>query len=120
VTERTEPFVQALRAARPGTPIVLLDNVAYPAGAILPASRELVRRKNEALRAAFERLTADGVTGLHHVNGALLLGTDGEATVDGTHPTDLGFLRIADALEPLLRRLTERPAADGELGFCTF
>ncbi|MFM9009452.1 MAG: SGNH/GDSL hydrolase family protein [Planctomycetota bacterium] len=114
VTERTEPFVRALRAARPDSPIVVVDNVAYPAGAILPASRELVRRKNDALRAAFERLTADGVTGLHHVNGALLLGTDGDATVDGTHPTDLGFLRIADALEPLLRRLTERPAADGE------
>jgi len=114
VTERTEPFVRALRAARPATPIVLVDNVAYPAGAILPASRELVRGKNDALRATFERLTAEGVTGLHHVAGGPLLGTDGEATVDGTHPTDLGFLRMADALEPLLRRLAERPAAGGE------
>jgi len=23
--------------------------------------------------------------------------------VDGTHPTDLGFMRMADALEPVLR-----------------
>ena len=28
----------------------------------------------------------------------------GEGTVDGTHPTDLGFLRMADAIEPTLRR----------------
>ena len=28
----------------------------------------------------------------------------GEATVDGTHPTDLGFARMADAIEPTLRR----------------
>jgi hypothetical protein len=34
------------------------------------------------------------------------LGEDGEDTVDGSHPTDLGFLRQAEAfrngLEPLL------------------
>jgi hypothetical protein len=38
--------------------------------------------------------------------GDNLLGDDGEATVDGSHPTDLGFVRQADrfqeALEPLL------------------
>jgi lysophospholipase L1-like esterase len=32
------------------------------------------------------------------------LGSDGEATVDGTHPTDLGFMRMADAIEPTLHR----------------
>jgi lysophospholipase L1-like esterase len=36
--------------------------------------------------------------------GAGLLGGDGEATVDGTHPTDLGFMRIAEALRPVLER----------------
>jgi lysophospholipase L1-like esterase len=41
---------------------------------------------------------------LHYVPGESLLGEDGEATVDGTHPTDVGFLRIADALEPVLRK----------------
>jgi hypothetical protein len=34
-----------------------------------------------------------------------LLGSDGEATVDGSHPTDLGMMRYAQALEPDLRKL---------------
>jgi hypothetical protein len=32
-----------------------------------------------------------------------LLGDDGLGTVDGTHPTDLGFFRQANALEGPLR-----------------
>jgi hypothetical protein len=36
------------------------------------------------------------------VPGDPLFGDDGEATVDGTHATDLGFLRLAQALAPVL------------------
>ncbi|MBT3290054.1 MAG: hypothetical protein HN380_22110, partial [Victivallales bacterium] len=28
-----------------------------------------------------------------------------EATVDGTHPTDLGFIMMADALAPVIARI---------------
>jgi len=103
VTERTEPFVKALRKARPNTPIILVENIQYQAGAFLPGPRQSYVDKNNALRAAYERLKAEGVTGLHYVPCDALLGDDGEATVDGTHPNDLGFMRMADALEPALR-----------------
>ena len=59
--------------------------------------------KNAAFRAAYEQLVADGVAGLTYVEGEPLLGDDGEATVDGTHATDVGFLRMAEALTPILR-----------------
>ena len=29
-------------------------------------------------------------------------------TVDKCHPTDIGFLRMADMMEPLLRRILEK------------
>jgi hypothetical protein len=109
VTERTEPFVTALRTARPDTPIVLVENIAYQAGAFLPGAKASYVDKNAALRAAYERLTEKGIQGLSYVPGETLLGSDGEATVDGTHPTDLGFQRIADALEPVLRKALETP-----------
>lgn len=107
ITERTEPFVTALRAARPDTPIVLVENIAYQAGAFLPGAKASYTDKNTALRAAYERLTEKGVTGLFYLPGETLLGNDGEATVDGTHPTDLGFQRMADAFEPVLRKALE-------------
>jgi hypothetical protein len=37
------------------------------------------------------------------VDGETLLGDDGDATVDGVHPTDLGFWRMATVLEPILK-----------------
>lgn len=100
---RTEPMVRQIRAAHPDVPIVLVEDRAY-ANNPFDAGR---RRRNEgnwkAFRAAYERLVADGVTGLSYLEGADLLGDDGEATVDGSHPTDLGFMRQADAFEPVLR-----------------
>ncbi len=103
VAERTEPVVRILRRSRPETPILLVEDRTY-ANAFLVSSRQ--RRNAEsraALRAAFERLTAAGVPRLYYLTGDQLLGADGEDTVDGSHPTDLGFVRQADAFERALR-----------------
>ena len=104
ITARTEPFVTALRKAKPDTPIVLVENISYQAGYFLPGTRQSYTDKNKALRAAYDGLAAKGIAKLSYVPGETLLGGDGEATVDGTHPTDLGFQRIADTLEPVLRK----------------
>lgn len=103
VAERAEPLVKTLREAHPATPIVLVENVPYQSGWFLPGPRQSYEDKNAALEAAYERLTSAGVAGLHYVPCDGLLGHDQEGTVDGTHPTDLGFLRMADAIEPALR-----------------
>ena len=53
-----------------------------------------------------ERRRRAGDRGVHFLDGSGLLGVDWyECTVDGCHPTDLGFRRIADFLEPELRRI---------------
>lgn len=105
VTERIEPFMHVLRAARSETPIVLVENVAYTDTHVHRERRTTYQAKNAALRAAYERLMKAGVEHLHYVPSDGLLGDDDEATVDGTHPTDLGFVRMVDAFEPVLRRL---------------
>jgi hypothetical protein len=105
VVKRTEPFVMTLRKARPDTPIILLESAGYLAGWFLPRQRSLYEPSNKALRDAYNRLAAKGVGGLWYVPRESLLGADGEDTVDGLHPSDLGFLRMADALEPLLRQV---------------
>lgn len=105
VTERTEPMVHTLRRAHPQAPIVLVEDRTYTNARFAPRLQERNRTSREAYRAAYERLVAAGVKNLHYVPGGPLLGDDGEATVDGSHPTDLGFLRMADYLEPFLRPL---------------
>jgi len=102
VAERAEAFVKILRRARPGTPIVLVENVTYQNAEFVSARRDSYTSKNAELRQVYKRLMDSGIRNLHYVPGDDLLGHDGEATVDGTHPTDLGFLRMAEALQPVL------------------
>ena len=105
VAERTEPLVRQLRKARAQTPIVLVEDRSYTNSPLMPGQRQGQAAKRAALRAAYDRLVAAGVKGLVYVEGEHLLGDDGEACVDGSHPSDLGMFRMADALEPVLKGL---------------
>jgi hypothetical protein len=106
VATRVEPFVLRLRRARPDTPILLVEDRTYADAFWNPDRAARNRESRAALREVFDRLQAQGVSGLHYLPGDLLLGNDGEDTVDGSHPTDLGFFRQAEAfrkaLEPIL------------------
>ncbi len=105
VEERTEPGVRMLREAHPDTPILLVEDRNYPQGFLLPSPRERNQSSQAALRAAFQRLQKAKVPHLYYLPAAQLLGDDGEATTDGSHPSDLGFVRQAKAFEKPLRKM---------------
>jgi hypothetical protein len=77
----------------------------------MPGQAEANRTNREALRHAYEALQEEGVAGLHYLEAGVQLSTDGEDTVDGSHPTDLGFMRQADAFEAALLPLVAEPSA---------
>lgn len=110
VSERTIPFVRALRSARPDTPIVLVEDRSFTGSSFQKRQRDRQSKSRAALRSAFETLTKEGIQGLTYLEGANLLGHDGEGAVDGSHPTDLGFMRQAKAFEPVLREVLDQPA----------
>ena len=104
VVPRLERFIEILRAAHPKTPIVLVENVPYPDGEFVGPRGEHYTKSNARLRELYQRLVRAGDKNLLYVPAMGLIGADGEGTVDGTHPTDLGFMRMADAIEPALKR----------------
>jgi lysophospholipase L1-like esterase len=103
IKERAEPFVRALRAKRPNTPILLVEDRTGPAAPLQPNMQKLHANRRANLRAAYEDLKKDDPH-LSYLEGAHLLGDDSEGTTDGSHPNDLGMVRYADALEPALRK----------------
>jgi len=105
VRERLVPFVETLRKAHPATPIVLVENTMYDNGYTLPKARKVIEDKNVALQGVYEQLLDKNVSGLTFVPSEGLTGTDGEGTVDGCHPTDLGFHRFAEAMTPVLKKV---------------
>ena len=103
VTERTVPGVKLLREARPATPILLVEDRNIQTGFLVEARRKGNEANHAALREAFATLQAEKVPQVYYLEGANLLGDDGEGTVDGSHPTDLGFTRQAAEFERVLR-----------------
>ena len=104
VTERCVPLVNQLREARPDTPIVLVEDRRFANSWLVPGRAKFHDDNHAALRKAYEQLKASGVKHLHYLSGDDLLGDDAEGTTDASHPNDLGFVRQADAFEPVLRR----------------
>jgi lysophospholipase L1-like esterase len=107
VAERTEPLVQALRKRHPDTPIVLVEDRTYTDAFLVQERARRNQTSRAALKDVYQKLKSAGVGNLHYLSGEELLGEDGEGTVDGSHPTDLGFLRQAEAFAGVLRPLLQ-------------
>lgn len=101
--ERLGPFVETIRTAHPKTPIVLVENVTYADSPYKRERRTKVVAINALLKQQYDKMKAGGDSSVFYVSTGSLLGSDGEATVDGTHPTDLGFFRMAEGMAPVLR-----------------
>ena len=108
VTEKCIPLVKQIRAARPDTPIVLVEDRRFTNDWITPAKKKFHDENHAALREAFAALQKEGVKNLHYVPGDALYGTDTEGATDASHASDLGFMRQADVMEPILRAALKR------------
>ncbi|MBI1370660.1 MAG: hypothetical protein GC162_18640 [Planctomycetes bacterium] len=103
ITERCIPLVKQLRDARPDVPIVLVEDRINSNAEFLPARYEYHMANHKALRESYDTLVNDGYKKLLYLPGDHLLGDDGEGSTDGSHASDLGAMRYADAYEPVLR-----------------
>jgi hypothetical protein len=107
VLERCIPLVRQLRAERPETPIILVEDRRDTNSWILPARDAHHTLNHAALRKCYQQLLDDGVENLYYISGDNLLGHDSEGATDGSHPNDLGFMRQADIMEPVIKAAIE-------------
>jgi len=94
VSERVAPFVKKLRAARPDASILLAEDSSV--------SNTTPTEKGAILRRIYAELKAEGISNLHFLSNRDMLGADGEGTVDGCHPNDVGMLRQATVFSKAL------------------
>jgi hypothetical protein len=88
------PALCKLRAAHPEIPFILMSRPNLCSG------EAQVKERINIIRESYEALLADGCGPVHFVNGLdVYHSLDSDMmTVDGTHPTDLGFYAMAKAL----------------------
>lgn len=95
-------LLRTVRAAQPTLPILVVSapDVLLGDPAFWQPRRELIRKNVETLQ-------AEGDTNIFFLDGASLFAGDDwdSCTVDGCHPNDLGFWRMAHAMEPAIKKL---------------
>lgn len=98
--ERAEPFIRALRDKRPDTPILLAEDCN--------AFGKAPTSKARLLRVLYDKLRTEDAakwSKLHYLEAKEMLGHDGEGTVDGCHPNDLGMMRQGTVYGQALQKI---------------
>ena len=105
IDEKGEQFFRIIRDAHPDVPVVFVQNAVLHGTDIFDKGAErIVKAKNDAQLRLFEKLKKAGEKKIYFVYGDGMLGNDGEATVDGTHFTDLGMMRYAEHICPTIQK----------------
>jgi len=103
-----EPFIKTIREAHPLVPIAVLSRIKY----LFDDLHEEMGIRRQGIRQfqidTVTKLRNQNDANLHFIDGSALLGDDySEFTVDGIHPNDLGFMKIADGLECAITRILD-------------
>lgn len=99
IREKTVRFVEILRKDNIEIPVLFVESITFAHSFYDRYIFDAVAEKNRALKEEVEKLRAAGHENIYYLSTVDLIGNDGEATVDGIHLTDLGFLRLAKELE---------------------
>ncbi len=107
--EETLPrFIEILRDEHPTVPILLITGLRLPGEILDVKVKEDRNRLENFQRCLLADLSKKGDSHLHCINGAdLTEDEETDFTVDGIHPTDLGFWLIAKAIEPVLSKILD-------------
>jgi len=98
VKERIEPTVKTLRKAHPETPILLVEN---------PINAK-TNQGNVELRKVYQRLIDQKIPEIYYLRGEIQFAGKENGTVDGVHPTDLGFYRMSKAYYPVMKKILNK------------
>ncbi|GGW30290.1 SGNH/GDSL hydrolase family protein [Arenibacter certesii] len=105
IRTRTLPFIETLRKENPSVPILMVESVFREHGHWNEKIGAKVIGQNNAFKEAYSQLKERGMEQIYYLDNTALIGTDHEATIDGTHFTDLGHKRIADKLFPVIKNI---------------
>ena len=94
-----EEFFKKIRNAHPGVPIIMISR---------PTANfdDDARARRDIVKATYENALADGDKNVYFVDGESFFKDFADKNVcftDTIHPTDLGFYKMAEAIEPMLK-----------------
>lgn len=107
IEERLDGFVRCIRESHPATPLIFLQTEVRENGNFDLKKRAFEADKREAARKGMKKLLQTDEN-IWFIDPGMDLGDDHEATVDGVHPSDLGFERMLEKLHPLIIQILQK------------
>lgn len=107
IRERLLPFIEIIRAKQPSTPLIFVQTIYRESGNFNLKKRAI----EEERRAAAREMMAKAVKqfdNVYFLDIPNLTGTDHATSADGTHPSDLGYWRWAEKLQPRLLKVLKK------------
>ncbi|NMA84250.1 MAG: hypothetical protein GX962_10360 [Epulopiscium sp.] len=99
-------FIHTYRKVHPLVPILVISRIQSSMDIISPTFHEERLERKEFQKSWIHEEQKNGDQNLHFYDGSYLLGEQWlEGTVDGVHPTDLGFMSMANTLYPVIREI---------------
>lgn len=94
-----KPIYEAVRAAHPDIPIIMMPRPVF-------FSSRGIEIRNEIVKATYDFAKENGDNNVYFISSSELMAlAEDNGTVDGSHPTDLGFKSMADAMIKVLDKL---------------
>jgi len=107
IKERAFPLIEKLRKLKPHVPLLMVESVDRETGNWNAYIKNRVSQQNSEFKKAYINLVLKGYKNIYYISADQLMGDDHEATVDGTHLMDLGFMRISETISKKLSEIFE-------------
>ena len=97
-----EPFSKRIREKNPELPVIMMTRPAITYG-------ENEQKRREVVLATYRNALDAGDKNVYFIDGEKFFGDKDRhlCTADGVHPNDLGFHRMAECVEPVIRKILE-------------
>lgn len=105
IEERTIPFIKTIREAHPDIPLIFVQTV-YRESRNFNTKSNAVEKAKQEMAVKMMKIAMKEFDNVYFVNPESLTGDGHDTSVDGTHPSDLGYYYWAKAIEkPILKIL---------------
>ena len=105
LAETLPEFIRIIREKHPEVPLLVVSKVAFAREVFNPSAKAYREACKKIEIENVERCQTAGDKNIHFIDAEFFQGEDfWECTVDGVHPTDLGFYRMAENLLPEIEK----------------
>lgn len=101
--KKGEEFYRIIRKAHPDTPIFFVEMPRYPKVRYDELGAKNFTERRDAIDEVFNRLKKSGEKNIYLVKSDKMLLDDNIGTIEGTHFTDIGFQKWADAVYKVMK-----------------